>query len=194
MLNVETSMATADAPKELDTDYPALRHEQTPMPATAGVLHRTSRQDRVGRRHSAIDDGPPAAVDPWARTVVALSMFSNPPRELPSESSFSDLHARRIRPRAVNQQSPSFSLAVLEHVANSLVVISWHDPTLCNYEEQVWSPALARCSGRCALSGLRIVRGDPVYKPRTRGCVTPLNRHAMILSTELLKARIERAK
>jgi hypothetical protein len=129
--------------------------------------------------------------DPWTRTLAALSMFSHPPRDMPREISFADFLAPRARVRtgSAHRQPPTFTLTVLEHLANSLVVIAWHDPTLCNYEEQVWSPALARYSGRCALSGQRIVRGDIVYKPRTRGRVTPLNGDAMILGTELQKAR-----
>jgi hypothetical protein len=56
-------------------------------------------------------------------------------------------------------------------------------PTLCNYEEQVWSPCLARASGRCALSGKPINLGDSVYRPRNRGG------DSMILGSELVKTR-----
>lgn len=112
MLTVEASMATADPPTKLDTDCRASHREQTPMPKTDLVQHSTSGLGLVGRRRPAFDGEPLAAVDPWARTLLALS-------------------------------------------------------------------------------GLRIVRDDTVYKPRTRGCVAPLNRDAMILSTEVRKVRIK---
>ncbi|WP_405044826.1 DUF3331 domain-containing protein [Paraburkholderia sp. USG1] len=83
----------------------------------------------------------------------------------------------------------TFNLTVLEHMANSRVCLSWHDPTLCNYEEQVWTPGLARRSGRCALSGAHIRRGDAVYRPQTRGSTPPANSDAMILTSALEQVR-----
>jgi Domain of unknown function (DUF3331) len=188
MLNLETRMVSADPRAESDTDYCASEQRQTThTPAVA--LDSTSGLSQVGRRRPALEGRQPIGVDPWTRTLAALSMFSNPPQDRPWETSFADFQAtrKRVRVAADNLQPPTLKLTVLEYLANSLVVISWHDPTLCNYEEQVWSPALSRCSGRCALSGQRIVRGDAVYKPRTRGRVAPLNGDAMILSTELKK-------
>ena len=82
----------------------------------------------------------------------------------------------------------TFTVTVVEELPNSLFALRWHDPTLCNYEEQVWSPCLARASGRCALSGKHIKRDDPVYRPRDRGRLMPLNRDAMILASEMVKA------
>ena len=189
MLDVETRIAIAAPSAEPDTVSVASQPAEETTLATAVPLHSTSGVGRVGRRRPALDERPPLGVDPWTRTLAALSMFSNPPRDMPWEMSFADFRTPRARVRAGSDspQPPTFTLAVLEHLANSLVVISWHDPTLCNYEEQVWSPALARYSGRCALSGRHIVRGDTVYKPRTRGRVAPLNGDAMILSSELQK-------
>lgn len=191
MLDVESRITVAAPSAVADTVSAASRTAETATHRPPVTLRSTSGPGRVGRRRPAPDDRPPIGVDPWTRTLAALSMFSNPPRDLPWEMSFADFHAPRVRVRAGSdsRQPPTFTLTVLEHLANSLVVISWHDPTLCNYEEQLWSPALARYSGRCALSGLRIVRGDTVYKPRTRGRVAPLNGDAMILSSELQKAR-----
>jgi hypothetical protein len=82
----------------------------------------------------------------------------------------------------------AFTVTVVEELSNSLFVLRWHDPTLCNYEEQVWSPCLARASGCCALSGKRINLGDSVYRPRVRGRVMPLNGEAMILASEMANA------
>ena len=82
----------------------------------------------------------------------------------------------------------SYSVTVVEELPNSLFALRWHDPTLCNYEEQIWIPSLAREAGRCALSGEYISKGDCIYRPRIRGGFVPLNRHAVILASELIKA------
>jgi hypothetical protein len=82
----------------------------------------------------------------------------------------------------------SYSVTVVEELPNSLFALRWHDPTLCNYEEQIWIPCLAREAGRCALSGEYISKGDRVYRPRIRGRFVPLNSHAAILASELIKA------
>ncbi|MFM0226979.1 DUF3331 domain-containing protein [Paraburkholderia dipogonis] len=86
-------------------------------------------------------------------------------------------------------RAQSFTVTVLEYMSNSRVCLSWHDPTLCNYEEQIWTPTLARRSGRCALSGAQIRRGDAVYRPQTRGRTPPANGNAMILASVLAQIR-----
>ena len=83
----------------------------------------------------------------------------------------------------------TFTVTVVEELSNSLFALCWHDSTLCNYEEQIWAPCAAPAPGRCALSGTYVNQGDPVYRPRIRGRVIPLNRDAMILASELIKAR-----
>lgn len=83
----------------------------------------------------------------------------------------------------------TYTVTVVEELPNSHFSLCWHDPTLCHYQEQVWMPCAARASGHCALSGKRIGRGDPVYRPRLRGPARPLNGDAMILASELVKAR-----
>jgi hypothetical protein len=85
----------------------------------------------------------------------------------------------------------TFTVTVVEKLPNSHYALGWHDPRLCNYEEQIWSPSLARAPGHCALSGKHIHLDDPVYRPRTRGQVKPVNGHAMILTSELVKARTD---
>ncbi|MFL9936822.1 DUF3331 domain-containing protein [Paraburkholderia sp. RL18-103-BIB-C] len=93
-----------------------------------------------------------------------------------------------FRPRKTDWgNAGTFTVTVVEELPNSLFALSWQDPTLCNYQEQIWSPCLARAGGRCALSGKHINRGDPVYRPRVRGPVMPLNSDAMILANELVK-------
>lgn len=139
--------------------------------------------------HGVLDRASSLAADPWSRTLTALLQFSTPPIESPEESTCLQLRESWSKSPPADSELRTFTVTVLERLAGSLVALSWRDPTLCNYEEQVWSSALARRSGRCALSGLHISRGDTVYKPRTRGGRTPLNGDAMILASALQKVR-----
>ncbi|WP_213767848.1 DUF3331 domain-containing protein [Caballeronia sp. dw_19] len=147
----------------------------------------TAGPGRVGHRRPAFGGALPAGTDPWVRTLSALLHFAAVPEEFREELACLQLKHLSARQPAYDPNARSFTVNVLEYLANNLVVVSWHDPTLCNYEEQVWSPALARHSGQCALSGEHISRGDSVYKPRTRGLVQPLNGDAMIRASALRK-------
>ena len=135
----------------------------------------------------------PLPRDPWPATLAALFSFSSPPDPhwvAPDPFARGSCKAAHHR-ESGDAKLRTFTVTVLERLSNSLVALSWRDPTLCNYEEQMWSPGLARTSGRCALSGLHIRKGDAIYKPVTRGQKVPLNRNAMILASELLKVREE---
>jgi Domain of unknown function (DUF3331) len=143
-------------------------------------LGRSGRRSHSGHAVAFTGD------DPWSRTLAGILHFSNPAGDYPY---------RHIRPsyRSVSgastaRDSRTVMITVLEKLANSLVALSWHDPTRCNYEEQVWCPSLARRSGQCALSGMLIKKGDPVYRPRARGGIAPLNAAAMILTTSIKNA------
>jgi hypothetical protein len=72
---------------------------------------------------------------------------------------------------------------ILERTSASAAIISWHDPTRCNYGFQSWRRVIATRSGVCALSGIVINAGDSIYKPDSKQ--TPLNAFAMILATEV---------
>lgn len=131
-------------------------------------------------------DGPLlTGTDPWARTLSALLHFTDVPEAFREELASLQLKHLAARRPSYDPDARSFTVNVLECLANGLVVVSWHDPTLCNYEEQVWSAAHARHGGQCALSGERISRGDSVYTPKARGQVQPLNGDAMILASAL---------
>jgi hypothetical protein len=67
------------------------------------------------------------------------------------------------------------------------VKLSWSDPTSCCYCEQLWRVGMTKKSGRCAMSGKRIRRGDAVYKPYCKSG-RPRNADAMILSSVLDEA------
>ncbi|ABE30087.1 hypothetical protein Bxe_A2887 [Paraburkholderia xenovorans LB400] len=190
MLNVQTLTVPADSSAE------------TGEPDSSGVLPTTSRpqvestltglsrgQGRVARRHPSFDATMATAADPWSGTLTALLQFSAPPDEPLNPFGLPGYRYSPARMATDNSRATSFTITVLEHMTNSRVCLSWHDPTLCNYEEQVWTPALARRSGRCALSGVPIRRGDAVYRPQTRGQTPPANADAMILASALAQVR-----
>ncbi|WP_081436601.1 DUF3331 domain-containing protein [Burkholderia lata] len=76
-------------------------------------------------------------------------------------------------------------IVAVERQTGSEVLVSWHDPTRCRYDEQRWTSAKARGRGTCALSGRLIRIGDEIYKPLWRGAKPPANASAMIIATEL---------
>lgn len=123
--------------------------------------------------------------DPWSSTLAALEQFSMSPDHSPH------LPPRPAATRKVSRSSvplashASVSIEIIERLPNSFVTLSWHDPTLCNYEEQLWAPTSAHRSGRCALTGQRIRAGVRVYVPRTHRREPPLNARAMILASAL---------
>jgi len=141
---------------------------------------------RPARRTSA-----PGGQDPWATMLATIHQLSSPPDPMGNPRALSGRPPSGggpFRPRkSADGDVRTFTVRVVETLSNSLFSLCWHDPTLCNYQEQVWSPSLARASGCCALSGKHISRGDPVYRPRVGGPAMPLNGDAMILASELVK-------
>ncbi|WP_429465220.1 DUF3331 domain-containing protein [Paraburkholderia sp. WSM4175] len=73
------------------------------------------------------------------------------------------------------------TIDILDRPSAVSVVLSWRDPTSCNYGYQTWQKRVARRVGVCALSGLPIQSSDAIYRPgpcRRR----PSNASAMILA------------
>lgn len=189
MLNTQVLIALSGSSTETDKfDSSKPVPSDTGATAEAPLVDLSDGRRLVGRRRPSSDTASPPGSDPWSRTLTALRQFSDP-----SEMSlvFSRPECRRAPSRTApgGAQMKTFTVTVLEHMANSRVCLSWHDPTLCNYEEQVWAPALARCSGQCALSGAHIGRGDKVYRPQIRGGTPPANGDAMILASALQHVR-----
>jgi len=126
-----------------------------PSPARPCATSHTVQAD-----HAPAFDRPPDPVghDPRSATLAALFRSSSP---LAPNWSASDPRARGSCRAAHHRQSRdaelrTFTVTVLEQLSSSLVALSWRDPALCNYEEQMWSSGFARTSGRCTLSGLHI--------------------------------------
>ncbi|SEF13545.1 protein of unknown function [Burkholderia sp. WP9] len=82
---------------------------------------------------------------------------------------------RRIAPsRDTERQSGemphnrSHLVAVLDRVAQDVIVVSWRDPRRCCYAEPTWRLRQAPHHGTCALSGRAIATGSPVFMPSSR--------------------------
>jgi hypothetical protein len=186
MLNTQTVPRLSESPAESDEpDSPLNLSSVAHPPAEAALIGLSNGRDRVGRRRPSPVGASVTESDPWLRTLAALQQFSEPPDGSLSPFAQPGYRYPPSRHAASGSQMRTFNLTVLEHMANSRVCLSWHDPTLCNYEEQVWTPARARRSGQCAMSGAHIRRGDAVYRPQTRGGTPPANSDAMILQSAL---------
>lgn len=136
-------------------------------------------------------------VNPWSQVVSLLSHLSSGVNGTAGEpwraACRPGAHAARIwKPgtphQATSARSTRSKISAIERQGDATALISWCDPTMCHYVDQVWSRVTARCNGYCALTGQCIQRGDAVFKPRVRGRPRPLNCEEMILAAALEKA------
>ena len=127
--------------------------------------------------------------DPWSYTLGVLTVLSRV--EKAPEVQMKHASAR-IKPTQPGSPPASFeclhqnpSVRVLDRLDAHTVTLAWSDATSCCYGEQTWRVRCASRPGVCAVSGLRIRRGDHVYKPAVRP--RPVNANAMILSSVMLE-------
>ncbi|WP_175152702.1 DUF3331 domain-containing protein [Paraburkholderia ultramafica] len=73
------------------------------------------------------------------------------------------------------------TIEIVDRSTSMSAVLSWRDPTCCNYGYQAWRRTVARHEGVCALSGGSVRRGDAIFRPALRG-TRPTNASAMILA------------
>jgi hypothetical protein len=185
-----TLHAIALSAPEMDSDIlptsPCAAHD-----SSASNLSSARRSDVIAETRSVQNAVVIQAANAWSQILATLSQCSSASvtlRETPDISI--GLRTLCVHRRATGPNcGPSSTITVIEKLSNTLVSLSWHDPTLCNYEEQIWVCRQARTPGRCALSGNAIRRGDSIYRPRYRGYM-PLNASEMILASEL--ARLQR--
>jgi len=74
-------------------------------------------------------------------------------------------------------------IAIVERLTAGTLSVYWSDPCLGHYEDQIWRSGLARSDAHCVLTGIRIYRGDSIYRPRLFGTYRPANSHRMILAS-----------
>ena len=105
-----------------------------------------------------------ASFDPWGQTVSLLSMLS------------AGVASPGWPPRSTGQRVTDWrpvefvhgAVSVVERLSPLTAAITWHDPTMCNYESQTWRTGVAKGTGRCAITGDPISPGDEIYRPIDR--------------------------
>ncbi|WP_424062459.1 DUF3331 domain-containing protein [Paraburkholderia sp.] len=131
-------------------------------------------------------------VNPWTQVVSLLAHIAS--ADWLGEQPWSaDCQARmaiqEAAPRDPHQAMPqpgrASKVTSIERQENASVLVSWCDPTMCHYVDQVWRRVTARNAGYCALTGQPIKRGDAIFKPRARGRNRPVNYDEMILASAL---------
>lgn len=125
----------------------------------------------------------------WKSTVALLGRISSPDAGVGEKKAFGPGDGRcaskKTAPARVGVKSAhAASFSIVERISERSIVVCWCDATLGHYGEQLWMRAVARRSTHCVLSGLRVRRGDIVYRPSTRG-QRPANCEEVILAVML---------
>jgi hypothetical protein len=71
----------------------------------------------------------------------------------------------RALPDSLNMRK-RVSITIVERLSARTALLSWSDAQFGCIAEQTWLCGRAQREDVCALSGERIKRGDPVYRPR----------------------------
>ncbi len=136
----------------------------------------------------------PDRADPWTKLVSGLLEVYE------SETAGRNVGAFKTRPLWAANGAPAVSVkhahaqstlnknvrvSFVERCGAKTVSLTWHDSTQACYCEQLWIQKTARSSGRCAVTGMAVRRGDTVYSPASRAAARPLNCAQMILSAVL---------
>jgi hypothetical protein len=180
----ESQMNSIAEPPAPLTDDRLMREErhnsgELPLGDSAAMGIRATSLKCASEGHS----GTNGEASPWEAMI--RSLVGDPTREDGVLDTPKNSRARKHAARGSNQDT-SFHTArivVLERISASSALVSWRDPTHCNYGFQMWHRATSRKAGKCALSGSEIRRGDSIYQPRTRP--PALNAAAMILSEHI---------
>ena len=104
----------------------------------------------------------------WERTVALLGQITSP-GDAPAQENGLGPRKKNAPTRTGGCAMVSASFTIVERVSERAILICWRDATLGHYAEQPWMKGVAQRSARCVLSGLRVRRGDIVYRPSTRG-------------------------
>jgi hypothetical protein len=132
-------------------------------------------------------------VNPWNQVVSLLSHLAGGAGSPDEKAWHAGGEARpeddAARVREPHQPLPlpdcGSKITSIERQDDASALVSWCDPTMCHYIDQVWIQVTARHGGYCALTGQRIERGAAIFKPRARGQRRPANGHEMILAAAL---------
>ena len=73
-------------------------------------------------------------------------------------------------------------ISIVEQPTAQTLTVCWSDPLSGHYADQLWRKGVAQKSSFCVLTGMRIRRGDAVFRPRTGERCVPVNREYMLLA------------
>ncbi|AUT76017.1 DUF3331 domain-containing protein [Paraburkholderia hospita] len=121
-----------------------------------------------------------AKVAPWKSIVRSLAQSGSQSLE---KILLANLRTQTETPLSDDMHLRHATVNILERASQCTVIVSWHDPTLCSYNFQLWRRSDATRPGICSLSGIIINTGDSIYKPVSKP--RPINASAMILATEV---------
>ncbi|WP_341773848.1 DUF3331 domain-containing protein [Burkholderia metallica] len=96
-------------------------------------------------------------------------------------------HIPDERPAMTNDRS-FLHISLVEQLSPTMISISWSNPCLGHYTDQVWRVGLAHAESVCMLSGEPIRPGDTVFRPRTQRSRVPINHNRMILASAVAVA------
>lgn len=85
----------------------------------------------------------------------------------------------------IDSYKPHTRIVVLERLSLVTLSVTWSDPTLGHFAGQVWRKGPAHIDTFCALTGVPIRLGDPVFRPRSHDSHVPANADRMILESSL---------
>ena len=192
------------AENQIDSHAPAISHAHSFGTASGGRPGPGDTQKRSRAPLATIRTSPatrmpcptaiPDLADPWTKLVSRLLEVYE------SETAARHVGAFKVRPHWAANGVPAVSVnhphgqstlnknvrvSFVERCGAKTVSLTWHDSTQACYCEQLWTQKTARSSGRCAVTGMAVRRGDTVYSPASRASTRPLNCAQMILSAVL---------
>jgi hypothetical protein len=81
------------------------------------------------------------------------------------------------------------NVAIVARISRTAISVSWSDPCVGRFTEQIWSRAYAHDAAVCALTGRPIRRGEPVFRPHAGdACGLPYRELAILASTVAQRA------
>ncbi|WP_321899627.1 DUF3331 domain-containing protein [Paraburkholderia heleia] len=122
----------------------------------------------------------------WESTIALLGRISSPDDgigkyKMSRADNGRDPAKRGPPARAGERPTDPANCTIVDRISACSIMVRWGDATVGHYGEQLWKRGIARRSTWCILSGMRVRRGDIVYRPCTRG-LRPMNCEEVILA------------
>lgn len=99
----------------------------------------------------------------WAKVLALLDSMQS---QATLKQAGSAARSRELATVPIEQRTSV--IRIVEWLDTETVLLSWSDPLSGHSAEETWRKGLAKRHGMCVLSGIRIRRGDSVYRRSTR--------------------------